>query len=154
MAISLKEAICRDTHFRRIDIREDAEIEARAELLPPADRSLVLAAWIYQQPTAMIAQLRGTSRHAVRRRVRCLVGRLHSEEFIGAARALRLLAADRAEVARLHFCHGLSLRATAKALGMSYHKARRTATEIHGLIRGLNHIRQDAARAATDRRRS
>jgi len=151
MTISLKEAICRHAQFRRIDIREDAEIEARAELLPPADRSLVLAAWIYQQPTAVIAQLRGTTPHAVRRRVRCLLGRLHSDEFVGAARALRLLPTDRAAVARLHFCQGLSLHATAKALGISYHKVRRMATEIRGLIHGLKHIRRDAACSAADR---
>ena len=114
MGLSLRESIARSIPR----VREDALIESRADLLPAADRDLVLAVWTYHQPTRMVADMRGTSAHAVRRRLHLLIDRLHSDEFIGAARVMRLLNPGQAEVARLHFCYGLSVRATARATGI------------------------------------
>ncbi len=165
MALSLREAIARTAQR----LREDTVIESRAELLPPADRDLLLAVWIYQQPTGMVARMRGLSPAAVRRRIRILIHRLHSQEFIGAARAMRLLSdvsvslptpdappgqgaggqgqpPDRApgapgrpkglaDFARLHFCHGLSVRQAARAMDIGYHQARQMACQVRALMR-------------------
>ena len=143
MGLSLKDAIARSIPR----VREDAVIESRADLLPAADRDLVLAVWTYHQPTRMVADMRGTSADAVRRRLRVLIDRLHSDHFIGAARVMRLLNPGQAEVARLHFCYGLSVRATARATGVGYHETRRLAAEVSGLIVGLKKLRAERERS-------
>ena len=151
MPLSLRESIARTTQRPR----EDADIEARADLLPPDDRDLVLAVWTYQQPTRMVAEMTGASIAQVRRRARILVKRLHSDEFIGAARIMRFLNEEQAQVARLHFCHGLSVRATARATGIGYHTVRRLASEVRGLIDGFKGVaaeRRAASRPGASRR--
>lgn len=140
MPLTLREAIARTLPR----VREDAVVEARAELLPAADRDLVLTVWTYQQPTRMVAEMYGISPRVLRRRARSLIDRLHSDEFIGAARAMRLLGDAHAELAKLHFCHGLSVRQAARAMGVGYHKARQMAAEIRGLIGGLRDLRAES----------
>ena len=136
MVMRLKEAIARACNR----IRDDAVVEARAQLLPPADRDLLLAVWMHHQPTRMLARMCRRSPRAVRRRVRTLIDRLHSERFVGAARAMRFLNPQQAELARLHLCHGLSVRSSGRAIGVGYHRARRLAAEVEGLIRGLKGV--------------
>ena len=136
MAIPLKEAIAKACQR----VREDAVVEARAQLLPSTDRDLLLAVWMHHQPTRMIARMCRRSPRAVRRRVRTLIDRLHSERFVGAARAMRFLNPQQAELARLHLCHGLSVRSAGRAMGVGYHRARRLATEVEGVIRGLKAV--------------
>ena len=133
MPIRLREAIAR----ARPRVREDAVIEARAALLGEDDRDLLLAVWSYQQPTRMVAHLCGASPRAVRHRIRVLLDRLHSQRFLAAARSLRFLNDAQAELARLHFCQGLSVRRSSEAMGISYHRARRLAAEVRGVIKHL-----------------
>ncbi len=141
MPLSLRDSIARS----RPRIREDAVIEARAGLLLPEDRDLLLAVWTYHQPTRMLAELVGLTPQAVRRRVRLLIKRVHSERFVGAARAMHFLDAQQAEMARLHFCNGLSLRQTARAMRIGYHSARRLACAVAGIVRGLKNVRLDGS---------
>lgn len=149
MPLSLRDSIARS----RPRIREDAVIEARAELLLPEDRDLLLAVWTYHQPTRMLAELVGLTPQAVRRRIRLLIKRVHSENFVGAARAMRFLNAQQAELARLHFCNALSVRETAQAMRIGYHSARRLACEVAGIVRGLKNMRLDGSPGSLARER-
>ncbi len=141
MPLTLKEAYARTRRLRFL--RNDEIIEARAALLTPADRDLVRATIIFGQPTSMIAKLGRISPTAVRRRVRSLVKRLGSQQFISAARCMHLLSDAQAAVAKHHLLEGKSLRATARATGMPYHEVRMRLTEIKGIIKGMKNLKEN-----------
>lgn len=131
MALSLKESIARCQKI----ISDDQIIAGRSELLRRDDRVLVRAVWIDNQSTRRVASLAGVTPNCVRQRVRRIVKRIHSEDFLAAARLLPELTGRHAQVARLHFCQGLSCRAAARKTGIPYHEFRRLVDEVRGIVR-------------------
>jgi DNA-directed RNA polymerase specialized sigma24 family protein len=107
---------------------------ARSALLPPRDQDLVLAVWLHGQPVRMLAGMSRSSPAAIRRRVRLLVRRLHSRDFVAVARLLRRLNPQQVAVARAHFLHGLSQRATARTTNLTYHRTRCLIKEVRGAM--------------------
>ena len=131
MPWNLRESIAR----RREVVRDDEIIEGRAQFLLPEDRDLLRAAWLQQHSTRLLASLSGASPRAIRYRVGRLIRRIHSPEFLAAVRLLPRLEGDRLTIARLHFCQGLSVRAAARASGLSYGRVRRIVDELRGMMR-------------------
>jgi DNA-directed RNA polymerase specialized sigma24 family protein len=123
--------------------RSDAVLQGRAEFLAPADRDLVVAVMIRGQPATELARLMESSDRAIRRRVNRLCRRLTSKPFLRAVRALRFLAEDEAKVAQLYFCHGLSQRRLARALGLSVHQLRRKLDHVSAKIDAIHRLSQE-----------
>ncbi len=138
MPIRLKESIARSREV----VRDDRIVEGRSEFLAPADRDLLRAIWLDGQPTQRMALLAGSTPRRVRYRVRQLIRHIHSESFLAAARALPRLRGRHAELARRHFCEGLSERATARAMVLSYHDVRQLLAELRVLIYPYRHARR------------
>jgi hypothetical protein len=106
----------------------------RCELLRPADRDLVVTLFGRHGSAELLAHLGHCHAQTIRRRYRKLLSRLHSERFLLAARSLPYLSGEQADLARLHICQGLSLRATARRIGLTYHQARKLLGQVHGVI--------------------
>ena len=113
---------------------DDQVVLGRAALLPSADRDLIVAVWTYRTPVRILADMAGVTPASIRARVRGLIRRLHSRHFLSAARVLHRLNDPQAVVARLHLLGGHSLRATAEAAGLHYHRVRRLVSEVQGII--------------------
>ena len=124
-------------------LNDHAVIEARTALLDPEDRNLLRAVLIYNQPTKVIAQINRTSPAAVRHRVRRLIARISSPQFVGAARSLGLFNAEQAAVARCHILQAKSLQATVAATSLPYHTIRRLLTEVAGIIEGVRNLKEN-----------
>jgi hypothetical protein len=135
MPIRLKEAIARS---RPLLARDPQTIENRSQLLAPGDSALVKAIWVHNRPSWEVAALTGLAARALRRRLYRLVERMHSPEFLEAARAMPLLSAEQAAVARHHLLAGKSLLATSQATGLSYFRVRVLAGEARGIVEGFN----------------
>ncbi len=131
MALSLKESIARGQWI----VSDDQIITGRSKLLGRTERVLVHAVWIDNQSTRQVASLVGVTPSCVRQRIRRIVKRMHSEDFLAAARLLPELTGRHAVVARLHFCQGLSCRAAADKTGIPYHEFRRLVDEVKGIMR-------------------
>ncbi|MBL8763453.1 MAG: hypothetical protein JNM07_04205 [Phycisphaerae bacterium] len=116
-------------------ILKNEELEARGRArdrwliswipsLPEGDRELVRAVVERGTPEREVAELQGLPLSAVRARVRRLKHRLRSPVFrVVAARSAEWPEDVRA-VARACFLRGMSIRAAAGSLGLSYHHAR------------------------------
>ena len=126
MPLPLKESILRG----RPGIEDDAIVEARSRFLPLTERDLLRGAWIYGQPVAQLARLSGLTPRQVRYGVRLLIARVHSPGFVGTIRLLPMLNIEQAAVARLHFCHGLSLHTVSRRLTAPYFRVRRVVAEL------------------------
>ena len=141
MPLTLKENCFDFTENKRNEqgfLDDQAVIEARTELLDRVDRNLLRAALIYNQPTKIIAQMNRITPSTVRYRIRKLIARIGSAQFVGAARSQGLFNAEQAAVARHHVLQGKSLRATVAATGLPYHTIRRVLAEVDGIIDGMS----------------
>ncbi len=123
---------------------DEAVLAGRAELLDRADRDLLLAVWVHRGSAELMAHLAGRHPETIRRRVRRLLERIQSPSFLSAARALSLLPARQAEIARLHFCQKRSLRQIARHCALSLHEVRRQVHEIRGALAGIDAFRREA----------
>lgn len=118
MALSLRENICASWRLPS----DYAILAGRAELLSPRDRELIEAVLIHGLTASSLSRMTGSSARVVANRVKRLSAHLTSRSFLDAARALPYLPPAEAELARLHFCQGLSLRAVASRLAASVHQ--------------------------------
>ncbi|MDY7011735.1 MAG: hypothetical protein SVV80_13440, partial [Planctomycetota bacterium] len=101
------------------------------------DRNLLRAVLIYNQPTKVVAEINRTSPSSVRYRVRKLIERISSPQFVGAARGLMFFNEEQAAVARYYILQGKSLRDTVATTGLPYHSVRKALSEVNGIIDGL-----------------
>ncbi len=124
-------------------LNDHAVIKARTELLDPADRNLLRAVLIYNQPAKVVAEINRIRPSAVRYRVRKLIARISSPQFVCAARSMGLFNAEQAHVARCHILQGKSLQATVATTGLPYHTIRRLLTEIAGIIEGVRNLKEN-----------
>jgi len=125
-------------------IGDHAVIEARTELLDPADRNLLRAVLIYNQPTKVVAEVNRSSPSSVRYRVRRLIARIGSPQFVGAARSLKFFNAEQTAVARCHILQGKSFQDTVATTGLPYHAVRRVLCEVNAIINGLAKSRKES----------
>ncbi len=130
MSFALRENICRASRLPR----NDHVLMGRAEFLRPEDRLLIEAVLVRGQPTKSVARMMGVTPRTVRLRVRRLGCRLASRRFLNAVRTLRYLESRDVELARLHFCGGMSHRELSSQLGLSVHKVRRRLDKISAQI--------------------
>ncbi len=125
-------------------IGDHAVLEARTELLDPADRNLLRAVLIYDQPTNVVAEVNRSNLQTVRYRVRRLIARIGSPQFVGAARSLKFFNAEQTAVARCHILQGKSFQDTVAATGLPYHTVRRVLAEINVIIDGSAKLRKES----------
>lgn len=145
MPLTLKETAFRSDRNRCGNagfLGDPAIIEARTELLDPEDKNLLRAVLIYNQPTKVVAEINRTRPSSVRYRVRRLIERIGSPQFVGTARSLGLFNAEQTAVARCHILQGKTLQATVATTGLPYHTVRRVLCEINGIIDGLRKSRE------------
>jgi hypothetical protein len=140
MSASVENAVLR----KRRPVCDEAVLAGRAELLDRADRDLLLGVWVHRGSVELMAHLAGCHPQTIRRRVRKLLERIESPAFLSAARALSLLPARQAQIARLHFCQNRSLRQIARECGLSLHEVRRQVHEIRGAMAGIDALRREA----------
>jgi len=136
MLLSLKETVAGRPHL----CRSDAALMGRAELLGTGDRDLVEAVALSGQSTQAIARMLGITARVARSRVRRVMRRLNSREFLDAARALAYLPAEDANLARLRFCEGATYRALCARLGLTYHELRRRLDRISAQIETIRRM--------------
>ena len=141
MTLPLNESIAR--HKRLRDLRNDDLLRARCELLAPEDRDLIKAVIIHGQSVEMIARIGHISGSALRKRVRKLLKRIYSDEFIDTARILPLLNPVQSAVAKAHILQGNSIRCIANQMGLSYHTVRKTLTQVRAIIAGLKNLKKN-----------
>jgi len=107
---------------------------SRAEHLAEADRELVEAVLMRGQSVRSLARLTGVGRHTLRRRLHRLCRHLTSPRFLDAARALRHLTPEDADLARRRFCQRQPLSRLARDLEISSHLLRRRLDRISAQI--------------------
>jgi len=106
--------------------REFADILiSRSEWLLPEDRALVCAVYRDNMTAREVAELRGTSARAVRRRLRALAQRLMSPRYEFVAQRRASWSPTRARVAAACVLQGRTLRGAAEHLKVSLHTVRR-----------------------------
>ena len=140
MPLTLKETVLRSTGNRRDKsgfLSEQSVVEARTDLLDPDDRNLLRAVLIYNQPTKMVAQINQASPSVIRHRIRRLIARISSPQFVSVARSLHLLNDEQFTVVKYHILRGMSLQATVEATSLRYHAIRRVLAEVDGIVAGL-----------------
>lgn len=112
--------------LRRRAPRELAELlVTRSEWLLAEDRALIRALYRENMTAAQVADLRGTSARAVRRRAHTLVQRLLSPRYEFVARRREKWGPMRARVAVACVLQGRTLRGAAEHLKLSLHTVRR-----------------------------
>lgn len=138
MPISLREDICR---VRRVPLDTDVLL-GRAELLLADDRRLLDAVLVRGQTIKTLAELMGVSKRRLGNRIRKLIARLSSRDFLLAARVLSYLPREDAMVAQLRYCAGLSERKLASRLGVSSYAVRRRLDRIEAQIVTIRRLRR------------
>lgn len=122
-------------NLRRKRQRDTADtILARADFLPPPDRTLILAVYEDSRPVADLARMMGQDPRALRRRIRRLVQRMVSPRYAFVAARRDQWSSTRRRVATACVLHGLSLRAAADQLGLSHYTVRRHCQIIDALV--------------------
>lgn len=121
--------------LRRKRRREVVErIVQRAELIAPADRTLVLAYYRDGQSASDIAQLAGEPVRTLRRRLRRIVQRLLSPRFEFVATRIHTWTPTRRRVAGACVLEGRTLRDTSVRLGLSLHSVRRHHDAVQAMF--------------------
>ena len=104
------------------------------------------------QSSIEIGRLLGVPPRTVRYRVNKLAQRMSSRRFVQAVRLLMFLPPRDAELIRLHYMQGESLRHLAFCAGVSLHVLRREVDRIEGEM--IYHSRLLEAAKANDRKRA
>lgn len=122
---------------RRLRERGVAEVLLmRASHLPEQDRALVRTVLGREQSVAGLARSVGVAARPLRSRLRRLIARLNSPEFLFVVRSRDGWAPTRRGVADLCFVHGLTVQAAADVLRITRYAARRHRETILALMSG------------------
>jgi transposase InsO family protein len=133
MPLTLKEHIARIASL----LPQEPLLWQRAGLLEEIDRELLKSVLLDGLPVSRVSRLMGQPAVLLRRRVRRLLNRLQSPEFLAAARSLPHLDGRQGGLARMILCQGLSLRQAARILHISYFEARTKLMEVNAVISRL-----------------
>lgn len=121
--------------LRRRTGRDLAEtIVDRSVWLMPEDRSLIETVYREGLTAIAVAQLRGESPRAVRRRIRKLVSRVLSQPYAVVMREREHWPPTRRRVATSCILQGRPLRGASKHLNLSLHMVRRQMDAIQALV--------------------
>lgn len=120
----------------------------RAEHLPQDDRALLESVYREGAPVSGLAELLNTSARSLRRRVRRLVQRVLSEQYVFVARRRVEWSPTRRRVAEACVLGGRSLREAAADLKLSLHAVRRHADAVHAMYEAERDARRSASNAA------
>lgn len=101
-----------------------------ASYLPPTDRALVEAVYLHGRSAIDIALLAGQSVRRVRSRIRTVVKRVVSPQYLFVLRKRDSWTKIRKQVATAVVIEGLSMRRAAPRLKLSYHTVRRHIAAI------------------------
>jgi hypothetical protein len=114
--------------------QNDAILLSRSQLLEESDQALFKAIFIYKQNAEIVSKLTGLKGHWIRRRARHLAGVVTSKVFVDAMRAMPHMTPADAELARLHYCQGLTVAQIARRLDLTRYQIRRRLDRVRGLI--------------------
>jgi len=148
LMMSLRESLVK---ARRLPKSADV-LAARCEFLSSEDRNLMEAVVLKHQSSIEIGRLIGVAPRTVRYRVNKLALRMSSQRFVQAVKLLMYLPPRDAELIRLRYMQGESLRHLAACAGVSLHVLRRELDRIEGEM--ISHSRQLAETKANDRKRA
>ncbi len=116
---------------------EEVELlRRRAEILRPADRTLVLMYLEKGSRFSEIAQVSGLNEANVARRIHKLVGRLMDGQYITCVRHRALLGKLNVAIARDRLIEGLSVRGIAAKRRTTSYRVRRGLVQIQLLLDG------------------
>lgn len=110
-----------------------------AEILPPAERSLLRCAYDWGVSSREISLLTGQTPRVIRRRIRAVLKRVNSPAFRTTARLIETFPEPRREIARLVILHGLTQRMAAAKLGITMHRVRRELLAIEAMCEIARH---------------
>jgi DNA-directed RNA polymerase specialized sigma24 family protein len=137
-AQDLRRRVARDQRDRLVEL---------AAGLPEPDRVLVELVIREGRPISQIARLQGVEPLRLRRRLKRLLRRLASDEYLFVSRHVLVTAlrgepvshwpATRRRVAQACFMHGLSLRQAATALHLSLHAVRGHRDAVRALVQSI-----------------
>ncbi|HLP84346.1 MAG TPA: hypothetical protein VK157_08345 [Phycisphaerales bacterium] len=112
--------------LRRSHHRDVVErVVSRAQLLPPRERAMVEGVYLRQLSAVDIGRELDIPPRIVRRDVRIIVRRMLSPIFAFVMVHRDAWSGHRRQVAQLVYIEGMSLRAVAAVIGLSFHKTRR-----------------------------
>ena len=121
--------------LRRRSVRDEAEtLVDRAAWALPEDRRLIEAVYREGMPARAVAELRGEKAEQVRRRLRRVVRRLLSEEFVFVLRERDGWPQERRRVATACVLQGRSMRDAAKHLKVSFQEVRKQMQVVDALF--------------------
>lgn len=107
----------------------------RAKLLRPEDRVLVEQVYVNHARPVDLAQLQGVDRRVLERRLKRLLERVTSEEFLFVHSHLSSFDPAMKKVAKRVFLQGYSLRETATMTGMGLTRVRRLKDALQTLVK-------------------
>jgi hypothetical protein len=119
----------------------------RAEFLHPRDRDLLEAIMVRGQTVNAVGRLTGTDPRYLRKYIAGLTSRMGSRAFTEAIRAMPHLSEKEAQMARLYFCQGLSIRRLCCGLFLSEYVVRRRLDMLRARIATIaQHLAEGARR--------
>ena len=125
---------CDDVRDPKVRGRVSAEmILGRCAALPKADQAFIRAVYLHQQSTEEVARVQGTSGRSVRRRLKAILQRACSREFVYVLGHRHEWPEERRRIGTAIFVQGLTTRRAAADLGLSYHQVRREKDAIAAL---------------------
>lgn len=133
------------TDLRRSPSREALEVIVhRSGCLLPEDQAIMDACYSRGMQVSEIARLKGIDARVVQRRIKRLSARVISAEFAFVLSQENSWPPTRRRVARAVIIEGRTIRAAAKALGLSLHRVREHVHLIHALLneRVAQHVRR------------
>ncbi len=144
MGMQLKESVLQ---ARRLPRNDDLLME-RAKLLGRNDREVIEAVFIRGQSIKSLSYMMGVDVRVLRDRVNRLAKRLASREFLDAARALPHLADTDAQLARLRFCHGYTLKQLRTHFNVTEHTLRRWLDNVRAQVAMIRRMSKEVAGGA------
>lgn len=132
--------------LRRVHRRDIVErVIERAQVLPPQQRAMVEGIYLRQLSAAALSREMKLDSRCLRRDVRAIVHRVLSPIFPFVVRHRDTWTGQRRQVARLCYIEGMSLRAAAHRIGISFHKVRRHDEAIRFLFEAFETARRRAS---------
>lgn len=125
---------------RKVDHRCDDVISWRIQFLNQDDRDLMDAVMLRGVSITVISRMCGVDPQVLRRRVRRLLKRIRSREFVEVIRSLAYLEPADQRVGRMKYCWGYSYRKLCAELSITMHQLRRRLDKLDASIKVINRI--------------
>lgn len=142
------ELLCEDAGERILTLSAAVaeRIAMRSDWLEGSNRILIELVFSRGVPLSQLADLMGISRTTARRRVRRLVERLQSPEYLFCLRHRQQFTPLERELIRRHFVQALSLKAAAARCRCSVYAAEKIVGKLRRLQQRWNQLAKPASR--------